>query len=203
MHLSRRRRSLQRSARRTRLSRRNLLLSPLPPKSRPTPRTKSRASRSVARRRSYRTPYAGPDINLRFIQNIIDELTRDNAATATQLAVFRTEKDQLLSETEDLKQVSLPLRCPLRCGLVLMLCIEQSVKALELTLEESILTEEAKLADDLKVSEGGASGLPTSASQDVVKLQQALIEAQIALESQQERHEVGAHSCDHGPLSHR
>lgn len=83
-----------------------------------------------------------------------------------------------------------------------MLCIEQSVKALELTLEESILTEEAKLADDLKVSEGGASGLPTSASQDVVKLQQALIEAQIALESQQERHEVGAHSCDHRPLSH-
>ncbi|KAL7415417.1 hypothetical protein BDY24DRAFT_382897 [Mrakia frigida] len=110
---------------------------------------------------------------IRGFQHIIEELTKEASTSSAQLYSLKNEKDQLLAETEDLRD---------------------TVKALELTLEEGILSEEGKLE-----AEAAAAGLrpppltngaPSSPSRDAARLAKQLAEAQVALDSQSRRHDA-------------
>lgn len=143
-----------------------------------------------------------------FLQHIIEELTKEASTSSAQLYSLKNEKDQLLAETEDLRDVSLLSRriafylddLPVRpfsnadSSPVLLMFISKTVKALELTLEEGILSEEGKLE-----AEAAAAGLrpppltngaPSSPSRDAARLAKQLAEAQVALDSQSRRHDV-------------
>lgn len=133
---------------------------------------------------------------IRGFQHIIEDLRKENSTTQGEMRDLKDERERLLAETEDLRDVRPPASSlrPSRHRLTRVTpSIPQAVKALELTVEESILLEEGKLEAEtagLKPPAQANGGPPSSPSRDAAKLQKQLAETQVALESQARRHEA-------------
>lgn len=168
----------------------------------------SRVTRGKGSRWGEEGSRSSADLDYSFLpQHIIEELTRENSTSAAQLYALKNEKDQLLAETEDLRDVSslsLSRRffphdlsfIPSRRLTYSHFLILQAVKTLELAMEESILQEEGKL--DAEAAGAGlqpppsTNGAPSSPSLDAARLAKQLAEAQVALDSQSRRHDVSS-----------